>query len=273
MMRVSSSPERLPLSPASIPWSAVSPLGLGTVKFGRNQGVKYPGGEGFALPADKEIEALLDLAIECGINLLDTAPAYGIAEERLGQLMGARRDKFFLVTKTGEEFDGAKSEYIFTGVHTRMSVERSLKRLKTDRLDCVLVHSNRDDAQVLRNTAVLETLSLLKDEGKIASFGASTYTVEGGRLAVDLTDAVMVAYNSLYTDERPVIDYAREQGKAVLVKKGLASGHVAGLGDLADNIRFVTGTPGVTSLVFGSLNAANILANVRALGAAEAVSP
>jgi aryl-alcohol dehydrogenase-like predicted oxidoreductase len=260
--RLAPLPPALPLS-----WKQVSPLGLGTVKFGRNTGVKYPGGDGFALPTDAEIESLLDLAIDCGITLLDTAPAYGSAEERLGALLGSRRDKFFLVTKTGEEFDGGKSEYIFTAAHTRMSVERSLKRLKTDVLDCVLVHSSRDDLHVITETPVLETLAALKAEGKIAHFGVSTHTVEGGKKAVDLSDAVMVTYNKSQTAERAVIDYARDKGKAVLIKKGLASGHVSGPTDARDNIRFVLETPGVTSLVFGSLNARNILANIKALSA------
>ena len=240
----------------------VSVLGLGTVKFGRNQGVKYPGGDGFALPSDAAIERILDVCLQQGINLLDTAPAYGTSEERLGAVLGARRDKFFLVTKTGEEFSDGKSEYIFTAEHTRLSVERSLKRLKTDRLDCVLVHSARDDMRVITETPVLETLAGLKQAGKILSFGVSTYTVDGGRKAVDLSDCVMVAYNDSYTDERAVIDYAREKGRAVLVKKGLASGHA---GNAAASIRFVTGTPGVTSMVFGSLNPDNILSNINAL--------
>ena len=51
--------------------SSVSVLGLGTVKFGRNQGVKYPGGEGFALPTDQEVSSILDLCLERGINLID----------------------------------------------------------------------------------------------------------------------------------------------------------------------------------------------------------
>ena len=244
-------------------WSRVSALGLGTVKFGRNQGVKYPGGDGFALPGDRQIEALLDLALECGINLLDTAPAYGQSEERLGKLLGARRSRFFLVTKTGEEFANGKSQYIFTAEHTCMSIERSLKRLNTDFLDCVLVHSSRDDVNVIANTSVLETLSRLKDQGKVGSFGVSTHTVEGGRLAVDLSDCVMVTYSKSYMDERAVIDHARAKGRAVLVKKGLASGHIGD--DVAEQIRFVTGTPGVTSLVFGSINPDNIRANARAI--------
>ena len=51
----------------------VSPLGLGTVKLGRNQQVKYP--RPFELPGDEEVLALLGLARELGVNLLDTAPA------------------------------------------------------------------------------------------------------------------------------------------------------------------------------------------------------
>jgi aryl-alcohol dehydrogenase-like predicted oxidoreductase len=249
-----------------LPWERVSALGLGTVKLGRNQQVKYPGG-GFALPSDRDVEFLLDLALDCGINLLDTAPAYGTSEERLGKLMGARRKKFFLVTKTGEEFCNGKSEYVFTAEHTRMSIARSLQRLRTDFLDCVLVHCSRDDVNVLTSTPVLETLARLKEEGKIGSVGASTHTIDGGRLAGKLCDCVMVTYNKSDTAQRPVIDHACAQGKAVLVKKGLASGHLGSAADAAEHIRFATGTPGVTSLIFGSIRADNIRANARALAA------
>ncbi len=259
----------LSITPDQRPFAAtgktVSALGFGTVKVGRNNAVKYPGGDGFALPSDGDVEALLDLCIDCGITLLDTAPAYGTSEERLGKLLGARREKFFLVTKTGEEFEDGQSRYDFSAAHTRFSVERSLQRLNTGHLDCVLVHCSRNDVEVLVKMPVLETLARLKDEGKILSFGASTHTIDGGRCAVDLSDCVMLAYNAAHTEEKPVIDYARERGRAVLVKKGLASGHVGTLGGLAHNIQTVTNTPGVTSLVFGSLNPANILANINAL--------
>ena len=253
-----------------IAWAAVSALGLGTVKFGRNRGVKYPSGDGFRLPSDREIETLLDTVLASGIDLLDTAPAYVSAEERLGGLLGNRRERFFIVTKTGEEFIDGRSVHDFSAVHTRESVERSLKRLRTDFIDCVLVHCSHDDTNVLTATAVLEVLARLKDEGKIGSFGASTYTLEGGRLAVELCDCVMVGYNRAYLVERDVVDYARRAGKPVLVKKGLASGHIEQLGDLSENIRFILDTPGVTCLIFGSLNPAHIRTNVEALaGAAD----
>lgn len=260
---------KLPQRPFAATGKNVSVLGLGTVKFGRNRGVKYPGGEGFALPTDAEIANLLDISLDLGINLLDTAPAYGTSEERLGAIMGKRRDKFFLSSKTGEEFDSntAASEHIFTAEHTRMSVERSLKRLRTDHLDCVLVHASRDDVKVITETPVLQTLARMKEEGKLLSFGVSTYTVDGGVLAAQLSDCVMLAYNVGYLDEVGVLPEAEKLGKAVLVKKGLASGHLGAYGGaslLADNIGFVLDTPGVTSMVFGSLNPANILTNVAA---------
>ena len=243
---------------------SVSVLGLGTVKFGRNQGVKYPGGDGFSLPSDQDISSLLDLCVERGINLIDTAPAYGTSEERLGKLLGKRRKDFFIVTKTGEEFDNGKSSYNFSAEHTRMSIDRSLQRLKTNYLDCVLVHASKNDLEVINQTPVLQTLAELKQQGKIISFGVSTNTVAGGKRAVDLCDAVMVSYNKTYLAEKAVIDYAHEHGKAVLVKKGLASGHVNTLEGLEKNISFILETPGVTSLVFGSLSAVNILNNIRA---------
>ena len=71
----------------------------------------------------------------------------------------------------------------------------------------------------------------------------------------------MVSYNKDYLAEKAVIDYAHQQGKAVLVKKGLASGHMAD--GMEENIRFILETPGVTSLIFGSISPANILSNIR----------
>ena len=88
----------------------VSALGLGTVKIGRNQGVKYP--SGFSLPNDRQVIELLRQAREEGINLIDTAPAYGRSEERLGQLLHDRRD-WLICSKAGEEFRGGVSRYDF----------------------------------------------------------------------------------------------------------------------------------------------------------------
>ncbi|HEU6454768.1 MAG TPA: aldo/keto reductase, partial [Roseateles sp.] len=87
----------------------VSPLGLGTVKLGRDQGVKYP--NGFQIPDDDAARMLLRQARELGINLIDTAPAYGRSEERLGPLLRGQRQDWVIVSKVGEEFADGLSRH------------------------------------------------------------------------------------------------------------------------------------------------------------------
>ena len=181
----------------------VSCLGLGTVKFGRNQGVKYP--ENFTLPSDDTISSLLDQAQSLGINFLDTAPAYGSSEQRLGRLLTQRQD-WVICTKVGEEFITGKSFYNFSKQHVRDSIERSLRNLKTDYLDLVLVHSDGNDIAIIDSTECLETLIELKEAGLIRAIGMSTKSVEGGIKASDLTDVVMVTYNPSNNENIEVIE-------------------------------------------------------------------
>ncbi|MGB5396509.1 MAG: aldo/keto reductase, partial [Gammaproteobacteria bacterium] len=84
----------------------VSVLGLGTVKIGRNQQVKYP--QGFELPDDHRVIELFELAQALGINFIDTAPAYGTSEARLGKLLPERHN-WVLMTKVGEIFEQGTS--------------------------------------------------------------------------------------------------------------------------------------------------------------------
>lgn len=259
------------LKPLGATGLRVSPLGLGTVKLGRNQGVKYP--QSFALPSDREALALLDLAWELGINLLDTAPAYGDSEERLGQLLRRCRRDWVIVTKVGEEFRDGASHFDFSAAATRASVERSLRRLGVAALDAVLIHSNGDDLAILEQSEALPTLRDLQAAGWIRAVGMSTKTVEGGLRAVDCCDLVMATYNPRQPEELPVIRAAHTAGKGVLIKKGLLSGH---LDQLAETdpvwaaLRLIYAEPGVNSVVVGTLNPAHLRANAAAVNVAQA---
>lgn len=241
----------------------VSVIGLGTVKLGRNAGVNYPGGDGYDLPTDQQAIELLGTAADLGINFVDTAPAYGVSEERLGALMAAGgwfggRDRWVVCTKAGEEFDNAtaKSRHDFSPMAVRTSVDRSLRRLRVDRIDVLLLHSDGRDEWVLRESGALEELHQLRAEGKIAAIGISSKSVAGGLLAVERgCDVVMVTLNPAHTQERPVIAAAAKAGVGVLVKKALASGHAA---DPAAAIRFGLSEPGVSSLVVGTMNTKNL---------------
>src|SRR5262245_47370241 len=102
---------------------SVSLLGLGTVKFGRNEGLRHPAP--FDLPTDRDLARLLDAAHDCGIDLIDTAPAYGSSEERLGTLLRGRRNRWVLSTKVGETFVAGRSYFDFSAGTVLASVERS----------------------------------------------------------------------------------------------------------------------------------------------------
>lgn len=244
----------------------VSALGLGTVKLGRNQGVKYP--TQFIIPSDAEAASLLAEAKDLGINLLDTAPAYGSSEERLGKLLQGQRDDWVVCTKAGEEFDNGSSHYDFSSAHIRRSIERSLCRLKTDVIDIALIHSNGNDVTIIEESGALETLAQLKQEGLIRAVGMSTKTVAGGLLAAEQADCVMVTYNLEEQSEKPVLDYCWENNVGVLLKKVLASGHLCH-GDnnkaLRDSMMFVFSHPGVSSAIIGTINPAHLYDNIKAV--------
>ncbi|MCI0993284.1 aldo/keto reductase [Pseudomonas corrugata] len=241
----------------------VSPLGLGTVKLGRDQGVKYP--SGFRIPDDDEARMLLKLARDLGINLIDTAPAYGRSEERLGPLLRGQRQDWVIVSKVGEEFSDGQSRHDFSAAHTRFSVERSLKRLETDYIDLVLVHSDGNDLAILNGSEVYPTLAALKREGKIGGFGFSGKTVEGGLKALEQGDCAMVTYNLNERSETAVIDYATEHGKAILVKKALASGHAClspGVDPVQASFELLFEHPGIASAIVGTINPLHLAHNV-----------
>lgn len=241
----------------------VSPLGLGTVKLGRDQGVKYP--NGFSIPDDFSARALLDQARELGINLIDTAPAYGISEERLGPLLRGQRHNWVIVSKVGEEYAHGLSSFDFSPAHTRFSVERSLKRLETEHIDLLLVHSDGNDLAILRDSGIYATLADLKREGKIGGFGLSGKTVEGGLLALEQGDCAMVTYNLNEQSEKPVLDYAAKHGKAILVKKALASGHIClapGVDPVRASFELLFSHPGVCSAIVGTINPLHLAHNV-----------
>lgn len=236
----------------------VSPIGLGTVKFGRNQGVKYP--HGFDLPTEEALADLLALAKNLGINVLDTAPAYGESESRLGRLLTGQRDDWVIIGKAGEEFENGQSTYIFTPDHFERSLERSLKRLKTDYLDVFLIHSNGEDLDILNNAPLIKKLHDLKSQGLVKAVGASTKTTAGGLKALSCLDVVMAMYTPDYTDEQPVLDKASETGQGIILKKLLSSGHTT---NIKTAMNFAFAHPAVNTAIIGTINPDHLKQNVQ----------
>ncbi len=241
----------------------VSPIGLGTVKIGRNQGVKYP--VPFDLPTDDEVIRLLDLALDLGINLIDTAPAYGLSEARLGKLLPGKRDDWVIATKVGEQFIDGQSIFDFSTTAVRASVLRSLKRLCVDVIDIVYLHSDGIAECESKFGDAIDILHDLKREGIIRAVGASTKTRAGGLSLLPDCDVLMVTFMPNSIDDQKVIAEAHAHDRGIVIKKGLQGGHAisqphqAGLTNIMQRI---FGEPGVHSLIVGTINPDHLGQNV-----------
>jgi aryl-alcohol dehydrogenase-like predicted oxidoreductase len=244
----------------------VSPIGFGTVKIGRDQGVKYP--NGFTIPDDQQVLRLLDICRELSINLLDTAPAYGLSEQRLGQLLNTHeRQSWVISSKAGEEFDNSTglSHFDFSAKAITKSVEQSLRLLKTDYLDILMIHSDGNDLKIIQQDRALETLDILKQQGKVRAIGMSTKTIEGGICALEQADCAMVTYNLITQDELPVIKYAEQHNKGIFIKKAFASGHLQQnimKDPVLESLKLIFAQQAVSSAVIGTITEANLRANV-----------
>ena len=117
------------------------------------------------------IEAV-QTALQCGINYVDTSPLYGESERRVGMaLEGTARDRYVLSTKTGTHPE-RRGDYSWDG--TLWSVDNSLRLLKTDKIDILLVHDPRDDhdiESIFGPRGALEALEHLKEQGVICFIG------------------------------------------------------------------------------------------------------
>jgi aryl-alcohol dehydrogenase-like predicted oxidoreductase len=118
-------------------------------------------------------DEILPTLLEFGVNHIDTAAAYGDSELRIGPWMERRRDDFFLATKTGDR----------RGDAARASLERSLERLRTDRLDLVQLHNLVEDDEwdvAFGPDGAVAALARARDEGLVRFVGV---TGHGTRIA------------------------------------------------------------------------------------------
>jgi aryl-alcohol dehydrogenase-like predicted oxidoreductase len=242
----------------------VSPIAFGSFKIGRNEGIKYA--HGYSLPSAADARALLHGVCDLGIDLIDTAPAYGLAESRIGQALMARRDSVVIATKVGERFAGGRSECDFSRAAVERSLRESLQRLCTDRIDVVHVHSDGSDLAILRDGGAIGALDDARARGHLGVIGFSPKTVEGAMAC--LGDArigsLMLEYHPRDTSMAPAMDECARRGIAVLVKKPLASGAIPP----TDAIPFVLAHPAVTAAVVGSLRIEHIREITRIAGMA-----
>jgi diketogulonate reductase-like aldo/keto reductase len=168
--------------------------------------------------------AALRLGLELGMNHVDTAEIYGGAEEIIGEAIAGQRNHVFLVSKVLPEHA--------TRHGTIAACERSLARLRTDRLDCYLLH--------WRGTHPLEetiaAFDRLQGEGKILSWGVSNFTVPELEELVKISGdewpvCNQVPYHLRERDiERDVIPWCEKRRIAIVAYRSLGHGNFPGPG-------------------------------------------
>jgi aryl-alcohol dehydrogenase-like predicted oxidoreductase len=186
---------------------AVSALSLGTVSLGVEYGIADPGASG--RPDEESAIALVRTAVERGVTLIDTAPAYGDAERIVGRAIGSD-PRVIVATKTTAD--------------TR-SLESSLRALGRDVLDIVQIHNATAD--LLRSGALVDTLLDARRRGVVRYLGATVYDAAAALTAIQTGafDVLQVAMNLLdQRMRREVVPAAAAAGVGVVVRSAVLKG-------------------------------------------------
>jgi aryl-alcohol dehydrogenase-like predicted oxidoreductase len=213
----------------------VGALGLGAAEIG------------YENTDDTTVDSLLGLALDLGVNVIDSAAMYADSEEKLGRALFGKRKQFLLFTKCGRYLPPRTS---LTGLRLRArrrlqraigrtgkyeslewhpsalewDIEQSLRRLKTDRIDLIQLHSCSEET--LRHGEVIEVLQRVRHAGKVLHIGysgdgaAACYAIQCGEF-----EAVEMSIN--IADQQALdlaVPLAHQHGMGVVAKRPIANG-------------------------------------------------
>ncbi|MFH1571266.1 MAG: aldo/keto reductase [Gemmatimonadota bacterium] len=194
----------------------VSALGFGAWEIGWT-----PVAEG------EPIGRLLNEALDRGVNFVDSSAAYRWSEELIARYLGHRRDEFVFATKCGswrvQQPDGEWVQTLdYSAAAIAPQIDRSLQRLKTDRIDLMQLHSPSLDDLVHGDG--LEGLQRAREQGKVRFIGISADD-EAAVQAVEMGgfDTLQITYNVLQQEPGRTIAAARARDMGVIVKNPIAN--------------------------------------------------
>jgi aryl-alcohol dehydrogenase-like predicted oxidoreductase len=248
----------------------------------------------------REVAKILDTLLDRGVNLIDTAASYEGSEIAIGEAVGHRRDEYVLISKCGRVFDDMKGEP-WSATIVEQSVDRSLRRLKTDHLDVMLLHSC--ELETLEQGEALGALVKARDAGKIRFFGYSGDN-EATVYAAGLDEVAVIETSVNICDQANIdnlLPLTRQNDIGVLTKRPVANAAwrdkseqrgmyanyaqtyserlakmaitPSALGFPDDSpaawsemaLRFTLSQPGVTTAIVGTTKAANAERNLEAV--------
>ena len=202
----------------------VSEIAFGGVEIGMPYGLGVNRKKDMLSKSDS-INLLHD-AIDGGINFFDTARMYGASEEIMGEAFKHKREQVVIATKCkhlkNHSGDLSSAEIIKSRI--RESLAESLGALQTDFVDVFMLH--RVNKEILKNEAIKETFSRLKEQGVIRATGVSTYTVEESKLAIDsgVWDVIQIPFNLMDQSQEEIFELTENKGIGLMVRSVLFKG-------------------------------------------------
>lgn len=199
----------------------ISAISLGTWQVGGKWGSDFN---------NDNAAAILNKAVDAGINFIDTADVYsdGESEKAVGRILKSRSEKIYVATKCGRQIQPHVNEGYQPAV-LRKYVEDSLKRLQLETIDLIQLHC--PPTQVYYRPEIFELFNHLKKEGKIQHLGVSVEKVEEALKAIEYDNVTTVQIIFNMFRQRPAqlfFEQAIKKDIGVIVRVPLASGLLTG---------------------------------------------
>lgn len=254
---------------------------------------------GFLATDRREVADILNKLLDSGVNLIDTAAGYEGSEEAIGAAVSHRRGDYVLVSKCGRAMDGLDGD-AWSATVVEQTVDRALRRLQTDHLDVMLLHSC--DLDTLKKGEALGALAKARDAGKIRFYGYSGDN-EAAVYAAGLDEVAVIETSVNICDQAnidTVLPAAKSNNIGVLAKRPIANaawrpsseqrgfyidytkGYTDRIASMAISpadlgfsgdpaaawpemaLRFTLSQPGVTTAIVGTTRVGNVARNLAA---------
>lgn len=198
-----------------------------------------------------DVNKIIDVMEELGINFIDTARGYTISEVYLGNALKGRRNKFILATKSmSRDYEGMKND-----------IDISLKNLQTDYIDLYQCHNVGADDDI---TGALLALKEAKHDGKIKHIGITSHSLNYLNDIINDTEfeTIMFPYNIIETEAEDLFEKANQRNIGVIVMKPLAGGAI----DNGPNaLKFILNNPNISVVIPGMGSEKEVRENANAL--------
>jgi len=199
----------------------VTQLGYGSM------GLRGPRAWGVRVVSEQAADEFLNAVLDAGINFIDTAPDYGISEQRIGRYIASRRSEFYLATKCGcaytQHEDHIEIDHVWKRDVLQRNIETSLERLQTDYVDILQFHGG--DAETLQREGLIDTLIDFRDQGMIKFMGISSALPHlPALIRLGVFDTFQIPYSCLAPQHHDLITEAAEGGAGIIIRGGIAQG-------------------------------------------------